>query len=341
MYEKPWLSYEEQLVKLELRGLLVTDKVKAISHLERIGYYRLSGYWYDFRERSEGYCLVEQHISQVTNEKNINLPLEFFKAGASFENAVNLYVFDKKLRLMTLDALERIEIALRVDVAHTLGKLDKFAYNKPELFHSKFVNYVLDTKKGNTKYSDWIDKHAALIKRSKETFIEHAKKKYGLPVSIWVACEVWDFGTLSTLFGGMRVSEQDQIAAKYGIHDGRIFASWLRSLNFLRNVCAHHSRLWNRNVADQPKLPAIGQLAWTEPFIGDNHARARSFLLICMVRHLLQVIHPASGWPMRMRGHLLGFPDLSHLHMSLKGMGAIEGWQEWPMWQDEQAKKNP
>ena len=338
MYEKPWLSYEEQLAQLESRGLLVTDKAKALSHLERIGYYRLSGYWYDFRARSEIFSPIDKSSKAG---KTDCLLLDTFKAGASFGCAVELYLFDKKLRLMTIDALERVEIALRVDVAHTLGGLDKFAYNKPELFHSKFVNRVLDPKKGNTKYSDWVGRHAALIKSSKETFIEHAKNKYGLPVSIWVACEVWDFGTLSTLFSGMRTVEQDQIAAKYGIRDGRIFASWLRSLNFLRNVCAHHSRLWNRNVTDQPKLPAIGQLAWTEPFIGDNHARARSFLLICMVRHLLQVIHPASGWPTRMREHLLGFPDLGHLHISLKGMGAIEGWQEWPMWQNEQAKKNP
>jgi abortive infection bacteriophage resistance protein len=337
MYEKPWLCYEVQLAQLESRGLLVTDKAKALSHLERIGYYRLSGYWYDFRERSEICCPIEQSSKAA---KTDCLLLDTFKAGASFGCAVELYLFDKKLRLMTIDALERIEIALRVDVAHTLGGLDKFAYLKPNLFHPGFSE-TLNPKTGLSDYHQWLTKHAALINRSRETFIEHAKKKYGLPVSIWVACEVWDFGTLSTLFSGMRTVEQDQIAAKYGILDGRIFASWLRSLNFLRNVCAHHSRLWNRNVTDQPKLLAIGQLAWTEPFIGNNHARARSFLLICMVRHLLQVIHPASGWPTRMREHLLGFPDLSHLHMSLKGMGAIEGWQEWPMWQDEQAKKNP
>jgi abortive infection bacteriophage resistance protein len=51
-YAKPWKSYEEQLDQLMRRGMQVTDKGRALDHLERIGYYRLSGYWYAFRERS-------------------------------------------------------------------------------------------------------------------------------------------------------------------------------------------------------------------------------------------------------------------------------------------------
>jgi abortive infection bacteriophage resistance protein len=334
MYDKPWLSYEVQLTQLQSRGLLVTDQAKALIHLQRIGYYRLSGYLHDFRERSGVCCPVSQRRPmKAGKEKTDRLPLDTFKSGATFENAVELYLFDKKLRLFAVDALERIEIALRVDVVHTLGQLDKFAYLKPDLLHPSF-SAALDPKAGLSEHHQWLSKHAGLINRSREKFIEHAKQKYGLPVPIWVACEVWDFGALSTLFSGMRETEQDQIAAKYGVRNGRVFASWLRSLSFLRNVCAHHSRLWNRNVADQPKLPSSDELAWIAPFVGNNHALARSFLLMCMVRHLLLVIHPTSGWPLRLREHLMNFPDLSHLNISLAGMGAIEGWCEWPMWQN-------
>ncbi|MCO6056804.1 Abi family protein [Pseudomonas sp. MOB-449] len=83
----------------------------------------------------------------------------------------------------------------------------------------------------------------------------------------------------------MQEREQDTISAQYGVANGRTFASWLRSLNYLRNVCAHHSRLWSRNIVDQPTLPSGGP--WIEPFIGDSHALARCYLLLCMTKHLL------------------------------------------------------
>lgn len=143
-----------------------------------------------------------------------------------------------------------------------------------------------------------------------------------------MACEVWDFGTMSRLYAGMREEEQDAISAKYGIHNGRIFATWLRSLNYLRNVCAHHSRLWNRNIVDQPKLPSSAEVAWVVSFENEGHHRARCFLLLRIARHLLKVVNPNSSWPERMKAHLQeDFPDLDHLRLNLAGMGAPDGWE--------------
>ncbi len=307
-YTKPWKSQEDQLDLLAMRGMDVTDRDRARECLKRIGYYRLSGYWFAFRDRSA---------------------LDTFRAGTTFQNAVDLYVFDKKLRLLVMDALERIEVALRADVSHSLGEIDQFAYLKPELFHDKF-SVKLDSKSGVTEHHKWLGKHALLIGRSKEDFVRHNRDKYGLPLAIWIACEVWDFGTLSTLFNGMREKEQDAISGRYGVSNGRVFATWLRSLNYLRNVCAHHSRLWNRNIADQPKLPSAAELAWVAPFVADRHARARCFLLLKITRHLLGIVNPRSGWPDRMRVHLLDFPHLSHLGLKLAGMGASADWEA--MW---------
>jgi abortive infection bacteriophage resistance protein len=238
-------------------------------------------------------------------------------------------VFDKQLRLLALDALERIEVAVRVDVTHTLGALDRFAYLRADLFHEEF-SVKLDQATGLTRHLDWLAKHAQLIGRSKEEFVRHNRTKYGLPLAIWVACEVWDFGTLSTLFGGMREAEQDAIARQYGLGNGRVFATWLRSLNYLRNVCAHHSRLWNRNLVDQPRLPPASELAWVAEFEADSHARARCFVLLKIARHLLGVINPRSEWPDRMKAHLRSFPDLSHLGLNLSGLGSSAGWdKDW------------
>lgn len=325
-YAKPWKKYAEQLDMLLARGMEVSNHALALDYLERIGYYRLSGYWFAFRERSGRLVVLNEHGGKPAQVKTETLALDQFKAGASFQQAVDLYVFDKQLRLLTVDALERIEIALRVDIAHTLGKLDTFAYLKPELFHHEF-SVKLDRETGVSRHHEWLGKHAQLIRRSREDFVRHNKNKYGLPIAIWVACEVWDFGTLSTLFSGMRETEQDAIARQYDINNGRVFASWLRSLNYLRNVCAHHSRLWNRNIVDQPKLPASAELPWVASFETDAHARARCFLLLTIAHHLLIRVNPRSSWPRRMKAHLACFPNLAHLGLNLAGMGAPADWQ--------------
>ncbi len=335
-YDKPWISYFEQLSKLKDRGLIVTDDRRALASLERIGYYRLSGYLYSFRERSETCCpLSAQGRKKFKLGSTDQLTLDNFKANASFEQAVDLYVFDKRLRLLVLDAIERIEIALRVDIAHTLGKQDALAYLKPDLLHPEFSK-TIDPKTGLTKLHRWQESHARLINRSREEFIQHHKAKYGLPVPLWIACEVWDFGTLSTLYAGMRNEEQDAISAKYGISNGRVFSSWLRSLNYLRNVCAHHSRLWNRNMTDQPKKPSKGEAvlfhsAWNS---GNGHIQARPFLLLCITQHLLTTINPSSSWWQRVTQVLLNFPDIEELGLNLKGMGVIDHWQTWE-WDNE------
>ncbi len=328
-YPKPWKSYAEQLDQLMARGMFVADRELVLDYLERIGYYRLSGYWFAFRERSEPACMLDTEGKKPEKVRVERMALDAFRRGTTFQNAVDLYVFDKKLRLLAMDALERIEVALRVDVSHTLGKLDPFAYLTPELFDEKFSRR-LDKGSGLGGHHEWLTKHAQLIGRSKEEFVRHNRTRYGLPLAIWVACEVWDFGTLSTLFSGMRVEEQDAIAGQYGVSNGRIFAGWLRSLNYLRNVCAHHSRLWNRNIIDQPKLPPVSEVPWVAPFEADAHARARCFLLLKITRHLLAVVNPRSTWPERMKAHLLTFPDLAHLELNLAGMGAPPGWEaEW------------
>ena len=140
-YNKPWLSVSEQIDKLQVQGLEVTDKPRAELTLRRIGYYRLSGYWYPFRERSGLACSVPEIAGKPSkkDKKVQTFPLDSFKSGLRFQDAVDLYVFDKKLRLLVLDALERIEVALRVDISHTLGEIDPFAYLRPELLSDNFI----------------------------------------------------------------------------------------------------------------------------------------------------------------------------------------------------------
>lgn len=320
-YAKPWKTYDDQLALLRERGMAITDRKRAQHYLQCMGYYRLSGYWYAFREREGGKVC------------------DTFKPGSTFQNIVELYVFDQRLRTLVFEVLERIEVALRVDVSHTLGELDRFAHTRPELFDADFGQKV--QKNGLTRHHQWINTHARLVSRSREEFVKHSRSKYGLPLAVWVACEIWDFGALSTLYSGMRVPEQRDIANRYGVASGRVFATWLRSMNYLRNVCAHYARLWNRNIIDQPSLESVETLPWLSHFENSPHAQARCYVLLCLCKHLMEVINPGATWPERLRQHLRSFPELSHVGLSLSGMGAPTNWED--VWTSIQAAdtKNP
>ena len=134
------------------------------------------------------------------------------------------------------------------------------------------------------------------------------------------------------MFSGLLSQDQDAIAQAYGVADGRVFASWLRSLNYLRNVCAHHSRLWNRNMVDQPRLPQPGTVAALDAFRRSNQAQlvARPFVLLCICQHLMRQINPRSSWGQRATSLLESFPALSHLGLTLQGMGLAAPWLHTP-----------
>lgn len=315
--EKPWKSYDEQLEILKSRGMLVSNEAAAIDYLDRIGYYRLSGYWYSFR-------MFEQY--QLEDGRTAIRRANTFFQGACFEDAVKLYIFDKKLRLLALDALERIELAIRVDMAHMLGEKDIYAYTNPNLFHGHFSRKK--QRNGKTQHDIWLEKHEALIYRARrEPFVKHYLEKYErLP--IWVAIEVWDFGLLSKLFSGLKIKDKDTLAKKYGVKDGDLFQKWLRSLNFIRNVSAHHSRLWNINVLE--RSPVIN-----DDVFWQSLADERPFYYFCIMQKLLQQICPNSKWHERFKALMGEFPNLDYCNMTLKSFGIIDSWQEWELWRQK------
>ncbi|SER66283.1 Abortive infection bacteriophage resistance protein [Azotobacter beijerinckii] len=320
-YNRPWKSFADQLELLKSRGMSVTDEAAALSYLERIGYYRLSAYWYPFRVFKVAQDPATRALSTVRTDR--------FEADTQFVGAVELYLFDKKLRLQVMDALERIEIALRVDIAYLLGAHDTFAYLTANSLHPSFANKIgKRTKK--SAFDTWQEKYSSLLARSKEDFVKHYRANHGPDLPIWVAVEVWDFGAVSQLLAMMKVADQQRIAAKYGVSDWKVFQSWVRSLSYLRNLAAHHSRLWNRNVTDQPSLPRQGEIAWCDDFIGKADLIAKPFLLLAIARHLVKVVCPHSEWHVRLKKHLEAFPQQhSRRKLSIADMGVPAGWESW------------
>ncbi len=242
----------------------VTDDVAALSSLERLGYYRLSAYWYSLRRIS---------LTQDPASKKVSVHRQDeFRPASRFRDALELYVFDKRLRLLVLDAIERIEVAVRVDVASRLGPLDPFAYANASLLHGHFAKKI-QPRSGKTRHQEWLEKYNQVLDRSKEDFVRHHRHKYGLPLPIWVSVEIWEFGMLSTFYQGMTVADKTAIATKYGVLDWQVMESWLRAINFVRNVAAHHSRLWNKNLVDQPKMPNVGDILTLHQNSGQYRSR--------------------------------------------------------------------
>jgi len=310
---KPWESFESQLARLKSRGMQIADDQQALHYLETIGYYRLSGYWYPLRLK-----LDRRASAQLTSER-----ASVFVSGSRFEDVVRLYGFDRKLRLLAMDALDRIEMAVRVDVAYLLGERDPLAHENPDYLHNGFTGQIIKkgAGKGKSRYNLWLDKYQKLRARAKSMpFVKHHEEKYGA-LPIWVAVEVWDFGLLSQLFSGMMPDDKDHIAKKYRVSDGITFAQWLHGLNFVRNTCAHHSRLWNLHVPKmaQPLNGRYRGLSNTQPFF-----------YFCLMQYLLRTVSPGSGWHQRFRKLLeQEFPGEQ---FSLRDFGLLSGWEGWSLW---------
>ena len=312
---KDWIPFNQQLQKLQERGLQVDNTQAALNYLKRLGYYRLRGYWYPLRA-------IDVQASQAQGKA---VRLDTFEAGKCFKDVVDLYVFDKKLRLLALDALERIEMAVRVEVAFLLGERDPLAHKKVNCLHGNFTKKKLKNgpNKGKTQHDIWLEKYNSLVNRARnDPFVKHHMQHYG-DLPIWAAIEVWDFGQLSKLFAGMKKTDQDAIATTYGAYDGSEFAKWLRSLNFIRNVSAHHSRLWNINILELSPIP----VGW--PVSIKN---SRPFFYFCLMQQLLKVICPNSSWGQRFTQLLEHeFPDA----FSLAEFGVFAGWDTLPIWKQK------
>jgi abortive infection bacteriophage resistance protein len=309
---KPWKSIDDQVEILRSRGLQIEDCDRAKRYLRRLGYYRLSGYWYPFRQ-----------FREADNGQTSELRRDDFIAGSRFGDLISLYVFDKKLRLLALDALERIEMALRVDVAHLLGKRDACAHENPNCFHGNFSIKI--NSDGKTAHQKWLEKYHLQVRReSRSFFVAHHLQKYdGLP--IWVAIEIWDFGTLSTLYAGMKYQDKKLLADKYGVSDGNVMAKYLRSLNFIRNVAAHHTRLWNVNVVD--RSPVSQGECW------QRLNNARPFFYFCLMQMFLRVICPTSTWGQRLNTLINeDFPVVGCRAIKVGDFGLTDNWRSWELW---------
>lgn len=297
-FEKPALTIEAQVELLLSRGM-TGDAACIANRLAMANYYRLSGYWYPFK----------------TGENQ-------FRTGTSFETVWRRYTFDRHLRLLVMDALERIEITLRTQFAyHHSHDHGPFAYTDDPKSLPKLS--TADWHKFQTRLLEEID-------RSREPFMTHFRRTYGTdhPVPpVWCAIEVISFGSLVTLYRNATRKVKKAVADVFGVPP-EVLESWILSLNTVRNLCAHHGRLWNKVLGVKPRIPLKDHYPqWHEPVaIGPE----RVFGILSIGKHCLDRIAPQSQWPDRLKKLLAEYPEIP-----IREMGFPKNWDQSPIWKEE------
>ena len=295
-YTKLPITITEQIERLKQRGLLFGDEQKAANYLSNISYYRLRAYTYPFQDN--------------------DIPNQPFIKKISFEEILTLYVFDRKLRLLVYNAIEKIEIALRTQIIYQYAIVHgAFWHLNPALYTNSvfFASHIASLQKE--------------VNRSNETFIKHYKKTYTTPTEppAWMSLEVSTIGLLSKIFSNLKDNAcKDEVTKHFGLKDVDLLVNWMQCFSLLRNVCAHHGRLWNRRMT-QLKLPKKP----LNTFITNkNILPYKVYAYICCMQYVLNIISPGHEFKNNLVTLMNNCPMLQE-----KEMGFPKDWQNEKIWQ--------
>lgn len=298
-FTKQPTTFADQVSLLQQRGMLIPDEQKAAFYLSQLNYYRFAAYCLPFEQ---------DHASHQ------------FQAGTGFEDVFNLYVFDRELRLLVLDAIERFEVSLRTQLAYHLSHNHTTAHPhlKPQIFHNPVI------------YGACLNKLDNDINRSREEFIKHLTQKYEeLQPPIWAVVELMTMGQLSKWFSNIEArTDRQAISRIYGL-DEKVMTSFCEHLSLVRNHAAHHARLWNRDFTKTPMLPRRGDQKLINSLFNlpDTDRRLRKlYNTFVLLAYLMNTICGENHWAMRLK-ELID----SH-HVDPAKMGFPTDWQQKDIW---------
>ncbi|MBX9809454.1 Abi family protein [Candidatus Gracilibacteria bacterium] len=303
-FSKTPLNIHEQVNLLRSRGLIIRDESHAIAKLEHIGYYRLSGYFKFFQKGDNTY------LPDVT-----------------FEKVLDIYIFDRKLRLHTLDAIERIEVSLKSNISNTLSILGGCFWYKNRDFFDLGDHIANDLKTPeqqdrdmeiNKKYEEMLEKFSRKKSKSSSVFISSYNEKYNeenLPS--WMLFEELTIGEVSNIYRILKQEYRQTIATIYGVYSLDL-SNWMQMIITLRNISAHHARLWNRRYTWKPRTKdSILQNKYIKQKLEDGRIEViPSYFNSCLViSYLLKIINPGSTWNHRLESLIAEFPNISKKSM--------------------------
>lgn len=289
--DKP-LDFNQQVTLLKSNGLAFGDEQKALHTLQEVSYFRMKSYLMPLMD---------------------NKVLHTFKAGASFEQAFELYKFDSRLRKLVASELEKIEVSIRTQMAYILAdEIDIYWFSDS----ANFANPV--------KHAATLANLKVELDRSDDDQILRFKSTYSDPFPpAWMTLEVSSFGTLSMLFKLLKPNvTKRKIANFYGVSDS-VFESWLHSIVYVRNICAHHSRLWNKTLRIQPLFPRRTAHAFLSSPVRSN----RVYYVLCIINYLLKTVNPSTSFSLRLKALLAEFPNVD-----INAMGFTKDWDKEAFW---------
>lgn len=295
-FSKPPLSVPDQLALLKSRGLSIGNEAKANKYLSNISYYRLSAY-----------TLYFQKANSINHE---------FLPGVTFDDILNLYLFDRELRLLVFDAIERTEVAFRTQLVNQFSVA----------YHGNWFEDVA-LFSNNSYHSNCLITLDNEIKRSGEEFIKHYKNKYTNPSRppSWISLEVASMGLLSRYYRNIKMCPpKKDIATHFGLPSPYILESWMQSMSYVRNICAHHGRLWNRTLTSSPTLPRNTSKQWLNDMTFPPN---KLYAFLCCLVYLRKIVNPKSAFAIRIEKLLNKYPDIN-----TNSMGFHYNWKAEPIW---------
>lgn len=298
-FAKPALSVEDQLTLLIKRGLEVSDPDEANHALHHIGYYRLSGYFLPFQK---GGSSADRHE---------------FAPKTDFKDILDRYIFDRKLRLLVLDATERIEVAFRACLSNSIAlKHGPNWYQDPSLFNqSKYFIHATFIDKIKEQIN-----HDPKDAKKRDVFIEHFYRNYDDPdmPPCWMVFESISFGSISIAFKNMDVRECQEICRKFGLKH-KFLSSWIHCISYIRNVCAHHARLWNKVCTIKPLVD--------QNYREDMKVNNKIYAQLAIIQIILKQVAPDNHWAERLKKLLAEHPKTP-----ISQMGMPADWAERAIW---------
>ncbi|MGM9841015.1 MAG: Abi family protein, partial [Candidatus Limisoma sp.] len=290
-----YMSPNDMVSLLQQRGLEIDEPQRVSHYLLNIGYYRLSAYMYPFLRPPK----TEHH----------------FKQGSKFQDALNLYRFDKKLRLFLFNEIEKVEISLRSTVANLVAK------ETDNIFWMTDATMFANGNKFR-KTMDLVDKE---LRNSKEEFIIHFKEKYSNPYPpAWILVEILPLGVVTRIYENLADNSlRKKIAARFGL-SVPVFTSWITVITLTRNACCHHARVWNKENAISPMIPRRLNGNW----ITFNVSPKRIYYNICIIKWFINIVSPKNDMLEHLKSILADYPMVD-----IRAMGfPLGNWQEEPLW---------
>ena len=293
-FQKPFANAHDFILLLQSRGLIIEDSVKAERYLQFIGYYRLSAYMYP--------------LLQIPKEQHR------YKSNMTFSHVMMLYRFDKKLRLLLFNEIEKIEVAVRSTIVNTGCELfgDSFWITNGDFFIDK------------NKFNHTLELIDSEMRKSREDFIVHFRQTYtNTYPPAWILAEILPFGVITNIYSNIKsAGVKKRIAGKFGLQIAP-FESWLTIITLTRNSCCHHARVWNKQNTIKPMLPN----KMTGQWISIPTDTLRIYFNICIIKYFVDTISPQNDMKAMLDALLCSFPNID-----IKAMGFPQGWENEPLW---------